>query len=51
MPVETECPEPSSVRTIPRSGTPPRPIATATLRPRTLEQRRSKGTNRRTIQR
>ena len=33
----------SPVRTIPYSGTPPRPIATATLRPRTLEQRRSEG--------
>ena len=41
MPVETECPEPSPVRTFPPSGTPPRPTATATLRPRTLEQRRS----------
>ena len=43
VPVVTECPEPSPVRTIPPSGTPPRPIATATLRPRTLEQRRSEG--------
>ena len=43
MPVETERPEPSPVSTFPPSGTPPRPIATATLRPRTLEQRRSKG--------
>ena len=33
----------SPVRTIPYSGTPPRPTATATLRPRTLEQRRSEG--------
>ena len=33
----------SPVRTIPSSGTPPRPIATATLRPRMLEQRRSEG--------
>ena len=40
---EIECPEPSPVRTFPPSGTPPRPIATATLRPRTLEQRRSEG--------
>ena len=43
IPVEIECPEPSPVRTFPPSGTPPRPIATATLRPRTLEQRRSEG--------
>ena len=35
--------EPSPVRTIPYSGTPPRPTATATLRPRTLEQRRAEG--------
>ena len=41
IPVEIERPEPSPVRTFPPSGTPPRPIATATLRPRTLEQRRS----------
>ena len=40
---EMECPEPLPVRTIPPSGTPPRPIATATLRPRMLEQRRSEG--------
>ena len=40
---EIECPEPSPVRTFPPSGTPPRPIATATLRPRTLEQRLSEG--------
>ena len=40
---EIECPEPSPVRTFPPSGTPPRPIATATLRPRMLEQRRSEG--------
>ena len=33
----------SPVRTVPYSGTPPRPTATATLRPRTLEQRRSEG--------
>ena len=38
-PVEIERPEPSPVRTIPFNGTPPRPIATATLRPRMLEQR------------
>ena len=43
VPVETERPELSPVRTIPPSGTPPRPIATATLRPRTLGQRRSEG--------
>ena len=43
IPVEIERPEPSPVRTFPPSGTPPRPIATATLRPRTLEQRRSEG--------
>ena len=44
-PVETECPEPetSHVRTFLPSGSPPRPIATATLRPRTLEQRLSEG--------
>ena len=40
---EMEHPEPSPVRTFPPSGTPPRPIATATLRPRTLEQRRTEG--------
>ena len=40
---EIACPEPSPIRTFPPSGTPPRPIATATLRPRTLEQRRSEG--------
>ena len=43
MPVETECPEPSPERTFLPSGSPPRPIATATLRPRTLEQRLSEG--------
>ena len=41
--VETERPEPSSIRTTLPSGLPPRPTATATLRPRTLEQRRSEG--------
>ena len=41
VPVKTEHPELSPVRTIPYSGTPPRPTATATLR--TLEQRRSEG--------
>ena len=40
---EIERPEPLPVRTIPYSGMPPRPTATATLRPRTLEQRRSEG--------
>ena len=40
---EIEHPEPSLVRTFPPSGTPPRPIATATLRPRMLEQRKSEG--------
>ena len=43
VPVETECPEPSSIRTTLPSGLPPRPTATATLRPRTLEQRMSEG--------
>ena len=43
MPVEKEHPELSPVRTIPYSGMPPRPTATATLRPRTLEQRISEG--------
>ena len=43
VPVETECPELSPVRTIPYSGTPPRPTATATLRPRTWVQRISEG--------
>ena len=43
VPVETESPELSPVRTIPYSGMPPRPMATVTLRPRTLEQRRSEG--------
>ena len=43
--VETECPEPetSPVRTFLPSGSPPRPTATATLRPRTLVQRLSEG--------
>ena len=41
VPVETECPEPETlpVRTFLPSGLPPRPTATATLRPRTLVQR------------
>ena len=43
VPVETEHPEPSPVRTFPPSGTTPRPIATATLRPRMLEQRLNRG--------
>ena len=41
--VETQRPEPLPVRTIPYSGTPPRPTATATLRPRTWVQRISEG--------
>ena len=43
MPVETEHPEPSPVRTFLLSGLPPRPTATAILRPRTLEQRLTEG--------
>ena len=45
VPVETEHPEPetSPVRTFLPSGSPPRPTATATLRPRTLVQRMSEG--------
>ena len=43
VPVAIEHPEPSPVRTFPSNGTPPRPIATATIRPRTLEQRRLVG--------
>ena len=43
VPVETEHPEPLPVRTIPYSGMPPRPTATATLRPRTWVQRISEG--------
>ena len=43
MPVETEHPEPLPVRILPYSGTPPRPTATATLRPRTWIQRISEG--------
>ena len=44
-PVETKCPEPetSPVRTFLPSRLPPRPTATATLRPRMLEQRLSEG--------
>ena len=41
--VQTECPEPSPIRTIPYSGTPPRPTATVTLRPRMWVQRISEG--------
>ena len=43
VPVVTEHPEPLPVRTIPYSGTPPRPTATATLRPRMWVQRISEG--------
>ena len=43
VPVETEHPEPLPVRSLPYSGTPPRPTATATLRPRTWVQRISEG--------
>ena len=43
MSVEIEHPEPLPVRTIPYNGTPPRPTATATLRPRTWVQRISEG--------
>ena len=43
VPVEIEHPEPLPVRTIPYSGTPPRPTATATLRPRMWVQRISEG--------
>ena len=45
VPVETEHQEPetSPERTFLPSGSPPRPTATATLRPRTLEQRMSEG--------
>ena len=44
-PVEIECPEPetSPVRTFLPSGLPPRPMATATLRPRMWVQRISEG--------
>ena len=43
--MQTEHPEPetSPVRTFLPNGSPPRPIATATLRPRMLEQRLSEG--------
>ena len=53
VPVETECPGPetSSVRTLLPSGSPPRPTATATLRPRMREQRISEGQTRRAIPR
>ena len=45
VPIETECPEPETlpVRTFLPSGSPPRPTATATLRPRTLTQRLTEG--------
>ena len=43
VPVVMEQPEPLPVRTIPYHGTPPRPTATATLRPRTWVQRISEG--------
>ena len=43
VPVVIEQPEPLPVRTIPYSGTPPRPTATATLRPRMWVQRISEG--------
>ena len=43
VPVEIEQPEPLPVRTIPYSGMPPRPTATATLRPRMWVQRISEG--------
>ena len=45
VPVETELlePEPSPGRIFLPSGSPPRPTATATLRPRMLLQRRSEG--------
>ena len=45
VPVETERPEPETlpVRTFLPSGSPPRPTATATLRPRMREQRISEG--------
>ena len=39
----------SPVRTIPYSGTPPRPIATATLRPRTVGTKKIRGTSRNSI--
>ena len=51
VPVVTEQPEPLPVRTIPYHGTPPRPTATATLRPRTWVQRISEGQIERTTQR
>ena len=40
---EIEHPEPSPIRTFPLNEIPSRPIATATLRPRMLEQRKSEG--------
>ena len=43
VPVETEHPELMPVRILPHSGTPSRPTATTTLRPRTWVQRISEG--------
>ena len=43
VPVETEHPELMPVRILPHSGTPPRPTATTTLRPRMWVQRISEG--------
>ena len=43
VPVETEHPELLPVRILPHSGTPPRPTATTTLRPRMWVQRISEG--------
>ena len=43
VPVAMEQPEPLPVRTIPYHGMPPRPTATATLRPRTWVHRISEG--------
>ena len=43
VPVETEHPELLPVRILPYSGTPPRPTATTTLRPRMWVQRISEG--------
>ena len=40
---EIDHPEPSPIRTFPLNEIPSRPIATATLRPRMLEQRKSEG--------
>ena len=43
VPIAIEQPEQVPVRSLPHSGTPPRPTATATLRPRTWVQRVSEG--------